>query len=151
MVVDQEIFDSNLKRMADHCNKSGIHLRGHVKVHKSPEIAKRQIALGGIGVTCATVAECELMADAGIRGILLTRQPASKNNIGRVIALAKRDPTFGTLVDDPIAADWLHRPPPPNTSSSERWSMSSPVSPGMGLNLGNPRWTLPKKWTPRRT
>ncbi len=107
MVVDQEIFESNLKRMADHCNKTGIHLRGHVKVHKSPEIAKRQIALGGIGVTCATVAECELVADAGIRGILLTRQPASKNNIGRVMALAKRDPTFGTVVDDPIVADWL--------------------------------------------
>jgi len=107
MVVDQEIFESNLKRMAEHCNKTGIHLRGHVKVHKSPEIAKRQIALGGIGVTCATVAECELVEDAGIRGILLTRQPASKNNIGRVIALAKRDPTFGTVVDDPIVADWL--------------------------------------------
>jgi len=47
------------------------------------------------------------MSHAGIHGVLLTRQPASKNNIGRVIALAKRDATFGTVVDDPLTADWL--------------------------------------------
>jgi D-serine deaminase-like pyridoxal phosphate-dependent protein len=107
MIVDQGIFDANLRKMATHCRATGIHLRGHVKVHKSAEIAKRQIALGGIGVTCATVAECELMSSAGIGNILLTRQPTSKNNISRVIALAKHDPTFGTVVDDPLAAEWL--------------------------------------------
>jgi D-serine deaminase-like pyridoxal phosphate-dependent protein len=107
MLVDEEIFEANLGKMANHCRTTGIHLRGHVKVHKSTEIAKRQIALGGIGVTCATIAECELMSSVGIHNILLTRQPISKNNIGRAIALAKHDPTFGTVVDDPLAADWL--------------------------------------------
>lgn len=107
MLVDEEIFNANLQRMANHCRTTGIHLRGHVKVHKSTEIARRQIALGSIGVTCATVAECELMSSVGIHNILLTRQPTSKNNISRVIALAKKDPTFGTVVDDPISAAWL--------------------------------------------
>jgi len=107
MLVDQEIFEANLRKMANHCRTTGIHLRGHVKVHKSTEIAKRQIAMGGIGVTCATVAECELMSSVGIHNILLTRQPTSKNNIARVIALAKHDPTFGTVVDDPLTAEWL--------------------------------------------
>src|SRR5258708_7058221 len=107
MVVDQDVFESNLKKMADHWSKTGIHLRAHVKVHKSTEIARRELALGAIGLTCATVAECELMAHAGFNGILLTRQPTSKNNIARVVALAKRDATFGTVVDDPQAATWL--------------------------------------------
>jgi len=107
MIVDQEIFEANLTKMSEHCRATGIHLRGHVKVHKSTEIAKRQLALGAIGLTCATVAECELMSYAGMSNILLTRQPTSKNNIGRVVALAKHDPTFETVVDDPIAADWL--------------------------------------------
>lgn len=107
MVVDLDILERNLRTMADHCRNTGIHLRGHVKVHKSPDIAKRQLALGSIGVTCATVAECELMANSGITGILLTRQATSKNNIARVIALAKREPTFGTVVDDPLSAQWL--------------------------------------------
>ena len=107
MLVDQEIFEANLRKMAEHCRTTGIHLRAHVKVHKSTEIAQRQMAMGAIGVTCATVAECELMSHAGIDNVLLTRQPAGKNNIGRVIALAKHDPTFSTVVDDPIAAEWL--------------------------------------------
>ena len=107
MIVDQEILEKNLRTMADHCRATGIHLRGHVKVHKSPEIARRQIALGSIGVTCATVAECELMAQSGIKGVLLTRQPASKNKITRVVELARREPTFATVVDDPLAAEWL--------------------------------------------
>jgi D-serine deaminase-like pyridoxal phosphate-dependent protein len=107
MIVDQKIFDANLRTMSEHCRVTGIHLRGHVKVHKSTEIAKRQLALGAIGLTCATIAECELMSHAGISNMLLTRQPASKNNIERVIALAKHDPSFETVVDDPIAADRL--------------------------------------------
>jgi D-serine deaminase-like pyridoxal phosphate-dependent protein len=107
MIVDLEIFEKNLHTMADHCRNSGIQLRPHVKVHKSPEIVRRQVELGATGVTCATIAECELLADAGISGLLLTRQPASKNNMARVVALAKRDSTFSTVVDDPQVADWL--------------------------------------------
>ena len=106
MVVDQEIFEANLNKMAAHCQKTGVKLRGHVKVHKSPDIANRQIALGAIGLTCATIAECELMSNAGIGGILLTRQATSKNNIERAVALARRDSTFATVVDDPLAAEW---------------------------------------------
>ena len=107
MIVDLHLLEKNLPRMAAHCRTTGIQLRGHVKVHKSPEIARRQIALGAIGVTCATIAECELMSQSGIRGALLTRQVASRNNIGRFVALAKKDATFGAVVDDPIAAAWL--------------------------------------------
>ena len=107
MIVDLEILEKNLNTMADHCRKTGLQLRGHVKVHESPEIARRQAALGSIGVTCATVAECELMANAGIKGVLLTRQPTSQNNIGRTVALARGEPTFGTVVDDPLVAEWL--------------------------------------------
>ena len=107
MVVELDALEKNLKTMADHCRTADIQLRGHVKVHKSPDIAHRQLKLGGIGVTCATIAESELMSGSGIRGVLLTRQPVGKNNINRTIALASQDATFATVVDDPIAADWL--------------------------------------------
>jgi D-serine deaminase-like pyridoxal phosphate-dependent protein len=107
MVVELDALERNLRTMADHCKTTGIQLRGHVKVHKSPDIAQRQVKLGSIGVTCATIAECELMARSGIKGVLLTRQPASKNNIARTIALAKQEPTFATVADDPLLVDWL--------------------------------------------
>lgn len=145
MVVDLDIFEKNLRTMADHCRKSGIQLRGHVKVHKSPEIVRRQLALGAIGVTCATVAECELLAHSAISNLLLTRQPTSKNNIGRVVALAKRDPTFSTVVDDPEVADWLQQ-----AAASENVKLRTVVDTYAGLTragieTGEPALELAKK------
>lgn len=107
MVLDLDAFDYNLKKMADHCKQTGIDLRGHVKIHKSPEVAKRQVALGAIGVCCATIAECELMVNHGIKGVLFTCQPTGMNKIKRVAALSKHEPTFMTAVDDPIIARQL--------------------------------------------
>ena len=94
MMVDLEMFEQNIRKMADHSKTVGINVRPHVKVHKSVEVAKRQVALGAIGLTVATVAEAELMSAAGIQGVLWTKQPVSRNNIQRAIALSKRDPSF---------------------------------------------------------
>lgn len=109
MVVDLDLFEANVRKMADHTKTTGIHLRPHVKVHKSVDIGKRQIALGAIGLTTATIAESELMSAAGIKGVLWTKQPASYNNLVRAIALSKRDPTFMFVVDDPGVADKIEQ------------------------------------------
>ena len=105
MVVDIDLFEKNLKTMADYAKKVSIELRPHVKVHKSVDVAKRQVALGAIGLTTATIAESELMSDAGIQGVLWTKQPASYNNLARAIALTQKDPTFMFVVDDPRIVD----------------------------------------------
>src|SRR5436305_7571776 len=106
MVVDLDLFEKNVKTMADHCKATGIHIRPHVKIHKSVDVAKRQIAEGAIGLTCATIAEAELMSGAGIKHVLWTKQPAGVNNISRAVALSKKDPTLRFVVDDPQLADW---------------------------------------------
>lgn len=100
MVIDLDLFEKNLKTMADYAKKAPILLRPHVKVHKSVDVAKRQVALGAIGITAATIAESELMSRAGIRGVLWTKQPASHNNLMRAIALTRKDATFLFVVDD---------------------------------------------------
>src|SRR5581483_5678748 len=64
MVVDLDLFEANVKKMATHCKATGINVRPHVKIHKSVDVAKRQIAEGAIGLTCATMAEAELMSGA---------------------------------------------------------------------------------------
>jgi D-serine deaminase-like pyridoxal phosphate-dependent protein len=107
MVVDKAMFDQNVKKMADHCKATGINVRPHVKIHKSVDVAKRQLAVGAIGLTTATIAESELMSHAGLQNVLWTKQPAGVNNITRAIALTKRDPTFMFVVDDPIITDWV--------------------------------------------
>lgn len=75
LLVDQAIFEQNLRTMAAHSRATGLKIRPHVKIHKCVEIAKRQIAQGAIGLTTATIAEAELMSGAGFRTVLWTRQP----------------------------------------------------------------------------
>lgn len=107
MVVDLDLFEQNIKKMAAHSKAVGINLRPHVKVHKSVDVAKHQIALGALGLTTATIAESELMSRAGIQGVLWTKQPASANNVGRAVELSKSDPSFMFVIDDPLVADWV--------------------------------------------
>ncbi len=107
MVVDLDLFEQNINKMAAHAKAVKIGLRPHVKVHKSVDVAKRQMALGALGLTTATIAESELMSRAGIQGVLWTKQPASANNVARAVELSKRDPTFMFVIDDPIVADWV--------------------------------------------
>ena len=92
LVLDKDVFDKNLKTLADHCQATGIGLRSHVKVHRSPEIGMLQIKSGAHGLCCATISECEVMMDAGAPGILWTSQPVGPNKLSRVVALTKRDP-----------------------------------------------------------
>jgi D-serine deaminase-like pyridoxal phosphate-dependent protein len=105
LILDQALFERNLKAMADHSKATGLKIRPHVKIHKCVEVARRQLSLGAIGLTTATIAEAELMSSSGFKGVFWTRQPAGKNNIGRAVALAKRDPAFLFVVDDPITVD----------------------------------------------
>jgi D-serine deaminase-like pyridoxal phosphate-dependent protein len=92
MVVDIDMFQANVKHMAVTAKANGINVRPHVKIHKSVDVAKHQVAAGAIGLTCATIAEAELFSSSGIKGILWTKQPVSVNNIQRAITLSKQDP-----------------------------------------------------------
>src|ERR1700675_5210623 len=72
LLLDLDRFERNLTRMAEHARRAGKHLRPHAKTHRCPEIARRQIAVGALGVACAKLGEAEVMAAAGIRGLLIT-------------------------------------------------------------------------------
>jgi D-serine deaminase-like pyridoxal phosphate-dependent protein len=109
LVVDQALFERNLKTMWDTTKANGIAIRPHVQIHKSVDVARIQLAHGGIGLTCATIAEAELMSGAGLKNVMWTKQPASRNNIERAVALSKKDPTFMFVIDDPMVFDWIEQ------------------------------------------
>jgi D-serine deaminase-like pyridoxal phosphate-dependent protein len=145
MIVDLDLFEKNVKTMAAHCKSTGINLRPHVKIHKSVDVARRQIAEGAIGLTCATIAEAELMSGAGIRHVLWTKQPASVNNISRAVALSKRDPTFLFVVDDPRVVDWVEEAA---AARAVRLKVAVSVFAGMtrqGIAAGQPAIELAQK------
>jgi D-serine deaminase-like pyridoxal phosphate-dependent protein len=71
VVVDLDVMERNLLRMADYCRSHKLRLRPHTKSHKIPELAKRQLAHGAHGITVAKIGEAEVMLQAGITDILI--------------------------------------------------------------------------------
>jgi D-serine deaminase-like pyridoxal phosphate-dependent protein len=99
LLLDLDRFEKNLAAMASHVRASGKRLRPHAKTHKCPEIARRQIAAGAIGVVCAKLAEAEVMTDAGIGGLLVSTEIVGAEKIGRLMALLDRAPDLLAVVD----------------------------------------------------
>jgi D-serine deaminase-like pyridoxal phosphate-dependent protein len=65
-------------------------LRPHVKTHRAPAIARRQLAAGGQGVTCAKVSMAEAMVDGGIDDVFVANQVVTRQGIDRLCHLAQR-------------------------------------------------------------
>jgi D-serine deaminase-like pyridoxal phosphate-dependent protein len=105
VLVDTARVARNIDRMQAAVDARGIRLRPHAKTHKLPEMARRQIARGAIGICCAKLGEAEVFADAGIEDIRLP-YPLHPVNADRVLALLDRT-RLSFIVDDlEIAREW---------------------------------------------
>ena len=99
LLVDLDVFEANVARIAATCRTHGVAWRPHCKTHKSPDVVRRLIAAGAIGVTCAKLAEVEVMAAAGIDDILLANQVAGSVKLARLMAVRRRA-DVAVAVDD---------------------------------------------------
>src|SRR5688500_67553 len=91
LVVDRDVLERNLVAMADRARDHGLALRPHAKTHKCLQIARRQVALGAVGLTVATVGEAELFADAGFTDLFIAYPVWAAGTRGpRLRALAER-------------------------------------------------------------
>jgi len=97
--VDLDALEHNIATMAGVCAERGIDWRPHVKASKSPDLAKKLIAGGACGITCAKVSEAEVMAEAGVTNILIANEIVGPVKVARLVALAERA-TLCVAVDD---------------------------------------------------
>ena len=100
LVLDLDAFERNLATMAAHVQEYGVRLRPHAKTHKSPDIARHQIAHGAVGQCVQKVAEAEILVAAGITDILVSNQVAGAKKLDRLAALA-RNARIALCVDHP--------------------------------------------------
>ncbi len=101
LLLDLDRFERNLQTMAAHVKAAGKRLRPHAKTHKCPEIARRQVAAGAVGVCVAKVGEAEVMAAAGIRTLLITTEVVGPEKIGRLLHVLERQPETLVVADHP--------------------------------------------------
>jgi 3-hydroxy-D-aspartate aldolase len=108
LILDLDLLKENLALMNKLMKGKPAKLRAHVKVHKSPNIARMQIEAGAIGVGTATIWEAIVMARAGIKDIFVINQIVGKEKINAAALLA-REVSLKVAVDDPANVEALSK------------------------------------------
>ncbi|WCR09927.1 DSD1 family PLP-dependent enzyme [Paracoccus stylophorae] len=91
LILDLDALERNIKKMGDYAKAHGMRHRAHGKMHKSVDVLKLQMDLGGaVGVCCQKVSEAEVFARAGIKEILVSNQVRDPLKIDRLAQLPKR-------------------------------------------------------------
>src|SRR5215210_3579191 len=106
LVVDRNILEANLRYMESRLPDLHARLRGHVKNHKSPHIARLQLQHGAFGICAATIWEAIVMVRAGADDVLVANElvdPAKR----RAAALLAREANVLVNVDDVSDAEAL--------------------------------------------
>jgi 3-hydroxy-D-aspartate aldolase len=98
LILDLSSFEKNQQTLFDSVKKRSIRVRPHAKTHKCPEVGKRQIAMGAVGMCCQKVSEAEAMVDGGIADVLITNEIVGARKIERLAALSRRA-KIGVCVD----------------------------------------------------
>jgi D-serine deaminase-like pyridoxal phosphate-dependent protein len=109
LLLDLDIMEKNLQKMADYCRRSGVGLRPHIKTHKIPAIAQRQIELGAVGITAAKPSEAAIMAEGGIRNILIAYPIVSSVKAEALVDLMDAGVKISVSMDSMDAANCLSR------------------------------------------
>ncbi len=99
LLLDLDAFERNIARLAKAAADACIRLRPHAKTHKSPVIARRQMASGAVGVCCQKVGEAEAMVYGGVPDVLISNEIVGTPKIHRLVALAKQA-RVAVCVDD---------------------------------------------------
>ena len=102
LVLDLDPFDANLDRMREAAGSRGVRVRPHSKSHKSPEIARRQIHAGAVGICCQKVGEAEVFLACGVDDVLITNEVVGARKLQRLVQLARSHPgaRLGVCVDN---------------------------------------------------
>jgi D-serine deaminase-like pyridoxal phosphate-dependent protein len=107
LVLDADAFEYNLVAMMNLVRGYGRQLRPHVKAHKCAAIARRQLETGAVGLCCATVREAEVMAEAGLEGILVTSPVIAPGMIERLARARDRVDDLSVVIDSEAGVEVL--------------------------------------------
>ncbi len=99
LLLDLDVFERNLEALDRSLAGRRVRLRPHAKAHKCPEIARRQVARGAVGICCQKVSEAEVFVESGIADVLVVNEIVGAAKLARLARLAGRA-AVGVCVDD---------------------------------------------------
>jgi D-serine deaminase-like pyridoxal phosphate-dependent protein len=105
LVVDLDVMDRNLRRVADYARAHSLRLRPHTKTHKSTRIGRRQLAEGAAGLTVAKVSEAEVMLGAQPTDLLVAFPIVGRTKLERLTEVARKTNVTVALDSEAAARD----------------------------------------------
>jgi D-serine deaminase-like pyridoxal phosphate-dependent protein len=100
LVLDIDAAQRNIDHMASELKRIGpATIRPHYKTHKSPDLARRQLAAGAGGLSMATVWEAAVLAAAGMDDLFVVNTVAHPAKVAMLAGLA-RDHRILVAVDE---------------------------------------------------
>jgi len=94
LLLYMDAAERNIAKMADFFSDKPCKLRPHIKTHKLPLIAHKQIDAGAIGITCAKLGEAKVFLESGIKNVLIANEIVGEKKIQRLVNLSG----YGDLV-----------------------------------------------------
>ena len=107
LLLDADVLERNLQRMAAFLNERGKGFRPHAKTHKCPLIAARQLEAGAVGICVAKVSEAAVMVNAGIDRVLVTSPVVDREKARLLVGLAGHAAGIEVVVDSSLGFDAL--------------------------------------------
>lgn len=90
LLIDQERAEENIRMVQERADAFGLKLRPHIKTHRMPYFARKQVEAGACGIACAKIGEAEVMADAGIEDIFVANEIIGIDKYERLRDLHRR-------------------------------------------------------------
>lgn len=102
LLIDLEIMERNIRRVAEYARSHNLRLRPHTKTHKTPALGRMQLDSGAAGLTVAKVGEAEVMAASGTPDLLVAYPVVGRSKLDRLMEVARQ--TRVTVALDSIEA-----------------------------------------------
>jgi D-serine deaminase-like pyridoxal phosphate-dependent protein len=128
LLLDLPTMESNLRKMAKFISEGQTALRPHFKNHQSAWLSKKQLDAGAIGITCATVAQAEVLVSHGIRSILIASEISNGAKIKRFAELARQADIIVAVDNARVVADMAR------ISRDKKTTLSVLIDVNIGLN-----------------
>ncbi len=105
LILDLPAARRNITKMADRLKTMPAKIRPHVKVHKSPELARMQVDAGAIGISTATIWETIVMVRSGIDSVFLVNTLAGREKLAALAEIAREGEVMVAIDDVQNTAD----------------------------------------------
>jgi D-serine deaminase-like pyridoxal phosphate-dependent protein len=105
LLLDLDLMEANLRRMASFFQDASAKLRPHFKTHQVISLGSKQLQAGAIGITCARLEHAEALVDRGITNVFVASEVAGETMVRRFVELSRQAAVIAVVDSAKVISD----------------------------------------------